>query len=112
MSVLHASKLCAVPFLEEIMLRDLSGCRQWGKGKLPLGCKARLESIRKKWKNLLGPLLGFCGKSAPNQLTGHLCDVFLSETKQKGLLEALKELGKFDNAKGCTREITDHEFSQ
>ena len=91
-SVLHASKLRAVLFLEEIMLRDLSGCHQWGKGKLPLDCKARLGSIREKWKNLLGPLLGFCGKSAPNQLTGHLCDVFLSEKKQKGLLEALKEL--------------------
>ena len=69
-SVLHAAKLRAIPFLEELIQRDLSGCRVWGKGRIPVDQKARLEDTKEKWKQLMGGVLGFCGKQAPNQLIG------------------------------------------
>ena len=70
LSVLHAAKLRAFPFLEELILRDLSGCRVWGSGPIPVDKKERLEDLRKKWKVRLGALLGFRDKQAPNQVTG------------------------------------------
>ena len=69
-SVLHAAKLQAILFLEELIQRDLSGCRVWGKGRIPVDQKARLEDTKEKWKQLMGGVLGFRGKQAPNQLTG------------------------------------------
>ena len=69
---MHAAKLRAFPFLEELLIRDLSGCRVWGSGRIPVEKKARYENLKKRWKVMLGPILGFRAKQAPNQVTGSL----------------------------------------
>jgi hypothetical protein len=79
LSVLHAAKLRAFPFIEEIILRDLSGCRVWGSGRIPLDKKERYEDLKSRWKVMLGPLLGFRAKQAPNQVTGSLQPNRISE---------------------------------
>ena len=57
-------------FFEELIQQDLSGCRVWGRGRIPADQKVRLEDTKEKWKQLMGGVLGFRGKQAPNQLTG------------------------------------------
>ena len=69
-SMPHAARLQAVPFLEELIQRDLSGCRVWGRGRILADQKAPLEDTKEKWKQLMGSVLGFRGKQAPNHLTG------------------------------------------
>jgi hypothetical protein len=58
LSGLH-TKLRSVPFLEELILRDLSGCQVWGKGRIPMDMKQRYLELKEVWKTKLGPLLGF-----------------------------------------------------
>ena len=92
LSILHATKLRAVPFIQEIIIRDLSGCRVWGSGRIPTDKKERYEIISLKWKEMLGPLLGFRGRQAPNQITGFLCDIFLSFGRRPAVLNCIKNL--------------------
>ena len=61
LSVLHATKLQAFPFLEELILRDISGCRVWGSGCIPPDKKTRYEDIKVggscSWLPFLGSML-------------------------------------------------------
>ena len=109
MSVLHATKLQAFPFLEELRLRDISGCRVWGSGHIPPDKKTRYEDIKSRWKLLLGPLLGFHAKKAPNQITGFLCDTFLSEKKGPLILQNIQKLGIWRDKSGMYEALTDIE---
>ena len=98
MSTLH-TKLRSVPFLEDLICRDLSGCRQWGKGKLPPKDKERYLALTDNWKTKLGPILGYRNRKAPNQITGHLCDLFLHEDQRQSILELIDSLGIWENNK-------------
>ena len=80
-------------------MRSASGCEQWGKGRLPQvkmdhisleysynhinsltnsvaiqislqGGKERMKDAKEEFGRLMGPVLGFVEKSAPNQVTG------------------------------------------
>ena len=48
LSILHATKLRAVPFIQEILIRDLSGCRVWGSGRIPADKKEQYDTISLK----------------------------------------------------------------
>ena len=108
LSTLH-TKLRSVPFVEDLICRDLSGCRQWGQGRLPVTAKERYMVLKEKWKVELGAILGFRNKKAPNQITGHLCDLFFHEKRRQSLLELIKSLGIWD--KSSKRELTQTKIS-
>ena len=108
LSTLH-TKLRSVPFIEDLICRDLSGCRQWGKGKIPVDVKNRYLALKEDWKTKLGPILGFRNKKAPNQITGYLCDSFLHEKQRPALLNLISELGIWDD--GGRRDLTHTELN-
>ena len=107
LSVLH-TKLRSIPFLEELILRDLSGCRQWGKGRIPAELKDRYLAMKEDWKTKLGPVLGFRNKKAPNQITGYLCDMFLGDERRPHILNLISGLGIWD--KEGKRDLTQIEL--
>ena len=108
LSVLH-TKLRSVPFIEDLICRDLSGCRQWGDGKLPQVEKERYMELKEEWKSKLGPILGFKNKKAPNQITGHLCDMFFHEEQRPALITLIGDLGIWDEE--GKRELTQTELN-
>ena len=71
--------------------------------------KERYMVLKEKWKVELGAILGFRNKKAPNQITGHLCDLFFHEKRRQSLLELIKSLGIWD--KNSKRELTQTEIS-
>ena len=80
-------------FAFAFITRNASKCLQWGKGKLPPAAKERLEKTKLEWKSQhLGSLIGYRHKQAPNQITGHLVDTFMSEHNRSAVVQAIGEL--------------------
>ena len=73
----------------------------WGSGRIPADKKERYEIISLKWKEMLGPLLGFRGRKSPNQITGFLCDIFLSFGRRPAVLNCIKTLNIWREDKFC-----------
>ena len=85
--MLHATLLRLYEWLKELILRNASGCQQWGSGRLPevyynwkyycyffvQGAKERMAETKQRLLELLGPVLGLVEKQAPNQVTGNTC---------------------------------------
>ena len=92
-AVLHTTKLRMFAFVTSLITRNASKCLQWGKGKLPPAAKERLEKTTLEWKSQhLGSLIGYRHKQAPNQITGHLVDTFMSEHNRSAVVQAIGEL--------------------
>ena len=64
---------------------------------------------KEQFSSLLGPVLGFREKSAPNQVTGALVKDFLSEVKREEVLAALQKLGCQDED-GKERDLNQGEL--
>ena len=64
----------------------------WGSGRIPADQKERYQTVSLSWKEMLGSLLGFRGRQAPNQITGFLCDMFLSFERRPAVLDCIREL--------------------
>ena len=108
LSVLH-TKLRSVPFIEDLICRDLSGCHQWGDGRIPEAEKVRYMHLKEEWKAKLGPILGFRNKKAPNQITGHFCDMFFHENQRRELIELIANLQIWSEE--GKRELTETELN-
>jgi hypothetical protein len=61
------------------------------------------------YSELTGPILGFLGKSAPNQLPGNLARLYLAEKNRDAVLVMLQELGTHSPDSGAWRQLTDQE---
>ena len=111
LSVLHASLLNLVKWLFNLVCRVAAGCPQWASGKrLPLSWAQRLELTTKDFHERLGPILGFLGKSAPNQLPGNLARKFLAEENQDKVLKMIQALGTHCPDSGAWRQLTEQEI--
>ena len=87
-----------------------AGCPEWASGKrLPLAWAERLDRTTKDFHQRLGPILGFLGKSAPNQLPGNLARKFLAEENQDRVLKMIQELGTHCPDSGAWRQLTEQE---
>ena len=64
---------------------------------------------KERFSSLLGPVLGFREKSAPNQVTGALVKDFLSEVKREEVLATLQKLGCQDED-GKERDLNQGEL--
>ena len=110
LSVLHASLLNLVKWLFNLVCRVAAGCPQWNPGKrLPPAWALRLECTTKDFHARLGPILGFLGKSAPNQLPGNLARKFLAEENQVAVVKMVQELGTHCPDSGAWRQLTEPE---
>ena len=110
LSVLHASLLNLVKWLFNLVCRVAAGCPQWNPGKrLPLAWRQRLEHTTKVFHTRLGPILGFLGKSAPNQLPGNLARKFLAEKNRDAVIKMLHELGTHCPDSGVWHKLTQQE---
>lgn len=110
LSVLHATLLRPYEWMKELVVRRAACCEQWGKGRLPQGGKERMKVAKEEFGKLMGPVLGFVEKSAPNQITGNLVKDFLSEAKREVVIDALRDLGRYDLASGARDHLQEEEL--
>ena len=103
-SVLHNTLLRTFSTTEQLILRDTSGCDQWGKGVLPKDKKEKLEEVKGKWRKRLGPLLGYKDKQCPNQITGGLCEKFFGEELREQVVEVIGDMWKVGHDTEMTSE--------
>ena len=107
-AVLHTTKLRMFGFVNELISRMTSKCLQWGKGRLPPTTKDRLLRARLEWnEDHLGTLIGYRHKQAPNQITGHLVDLFMLEANRPSVLEAIRKMKSWKSSWG--RPMSDDE---
>ena len=92
MSILHAARLNAFTWVQDLIIRWASKCLQWGAGTIPPTVKSRLEKCELEWKENLGPLVGFKDRHCPNQVTGAMADLFFSEQNRSKVVDAVENL--------------------
>jgi hypothetical protein len=85
-----------------------------------------MKVAKEEFGKLMGPVLGFVEKSAPNQITGgaifaslrltsvypsgNLVKDFLSEAKREVVIDALRDLGRYDLASGARDHLQEEEL--
>lgn len=92
MSILHAARLNAFTWVQDLIIRWASKCLQWGAGTIPPSVKSRYEKCEVEWKEKLGPLVGFKDRHCPNQVTGAMADLFFSERNRLSVVSAVESL--------------------
>ena len=107
MSILHAARLNAFTWTQDLIIRLSSKCLQWGDGKIPPSTKSRMEKCEDEWKEKLGPLVGFKDRHCPNQITGAMSDLFFSEKNRENVLKAVADLSQW--RKSYRREMHNSE---
>ena len=101
-AVLHVTKLRKFGWFEHLLLKQATDVKQWSSGKrLGQERKERLAACKEEWKGeILGELVGFRHLSAPNQITGHLVDVFFSETNRDSVIAGIARLSSWQTSYG------------
>ena len=107
MSILHAARLNAFTWVQELIKRWASKCLQWGDGVIPPTTKSRYEKCEAEWKEKLGPLVGFKDKHCPNQVTGAMADLFFSERNRQSVINSVENLALW--RKSYRREMFESE---
>ena len=94
-SVLHASKLCAFKFVENLVCRVSAGCLKWSAGVIGKETITRLRKHETQFRFKLKDLLGYQDHNFGNQVTGNMVTLFFSESVRSRTLAMIKDMQVF-----------------